>query len=107
MDEYFEHLRNWPQVSLTDLHRYVNIDLGMGLVPSGHMPLPELIWHHMASLAHNEFDGLVHKRRNSIANALELCLSCTNPSSYYCYIIVLSGALWLIYSYSTWLPLWI
>ena len=25
-------------------------------------------------------DGLVQERRNSIANALELCLSCTNPS---------------------------
>ena len=25
-------------------------------------------------------DGLVQKRRNSIANALELCLTCTNPS---------------------------
>ena len=26
------------------------------------------------------FDGLVQERRNSIANALELRLSCTNPS---------------------------
>ena len=25
------------------------------------------------------FDGVVKERRNSIANALELCLSCTNP----------------------------
>ena len=25
-------------------------------------------------------DGLVQERRYSIANALELCLSCTNPS---------------------------
>ena len=25
-------------------------------------------------------DGLAQERRNSIANALELCLSCTNPS---------------------------
>ena len=28
-------------------------------------------WHHL--------DGLVQERRNSIANALELRLSCTNP----------------------------
>ena len=35
----------------------------------------------MASLVHNEFNGLVHERRNSIANALELRLSCINPSS--------------------------
>ena len=28
------------------------------------------------------FDGLVQERRNSIANALELRLSCTNPSIY-------------------------
>ena len=27
-------------------------------------------------------DGLMQERRNSIANALELCLSCTNPSIY-------------------------
>ena len=33
-------------------------------------------WH----LSH--FDGLVQERRNSIANALELRLSCTNPSTY-------------------------
>ena len=26
----------------------------------------------------HEIDGLVQERRNSIANALELCLSCTN-----------------------------
>ena len=25
------------------------------------------------------FDGLGQEKRNSIANALELCLSCTNP----------------------------
>ena len=25
-------------------------------------------------------DGLVQEKRNSIANALEICLSCTNPS---------------------------
>ena len=28
----------------------------------------------------DHFDGLVQERRNSIANALELRLSCTNPS---------------------------
>ena len=28
------------------------------------------------------FNGLVQERRNSIANALELCLSCTNPLIY-------------------------
>ena len=27
-----------------------------------------------------DMDGLVQKRRNSIANTLELCLSCTNQS---------------------------
>ena len=30
-----------------------------------------------------QFDGLVQERRNSIANALELRLSCTNPSNWY------------------------
>ena len=29
-------------------------------------------------------DGLVQERRNSIANVLELCLSCTNPSIFKC-----------------------
>ena len=28
------------------------------------------------------FDGLVQQRRNYTANALELCLSCINPSSH-------------------------
>ena len=30
------------------------------------------------------FSGLVQERRNSIANALELCLSCTNPLMWSC-----------------------
>ena len=30
-----------------------------------------------------EIDGLVQERCNSIANALELCLSCTNPSKWF------------------------
>ena len=38
------------------------------------MELFTLWWHH--------FDGLVQVRRNSIANALELHLSCTTPSTY-------------------------
>ena len=31
-------------------------------------------------LAAHQIDGLVQERRNSIANAMELPLSCTNPS---------------------------
>ena len=34
-------------------------------------------------LAAGEIDGLVQERRNSIANALELCLSCNNPSKWF------------------------
>ena len=35
----------------------------------------------MAMFAHRkDIDGLVQERRNSIAKALELHLSCTNPS---------------------------
>ena len=30
-----------------------------------------------------KMEGLVQERRNSIANALELRLSCTNPSKWY------------------------
>ena len=33
------------------------------------------------TVLHN-IDELVQERHNSIANALELCLSCTNPSIY-------------------------
>ena len=33
------------------------------------------------SMVTYDIDGLVQERRNSIANALELRLSCTNPSS--------------------------
>ena len=35
-------------------------------------------------------DGLVQERRNSIANALELHISCTNPSIYNLVITVLA-----------------
>ena len=34
----------------------------------------------MFVIATQHFDGLVQESHNSIANALELCLSCTNPS---------------------------
>ena len=37
-----------------------------------------ILWIHWFSILY--FDGLVQQRRNSIANALELRLSCTNPS---------------------------
>ena len=37
---------------------------------------------HFSSGIWEYFDGLEHERRNSIANALELRLSCTNPSIY-------------------------
>ena len=36
------------------------------------------------SLIQYKFDGLVQERHNSIANALELCVSCTNPSTSNC-----------------------
>ena len=36
---------------------------------------------HLHVLCIYHFDGLVQERRNSIANALELRLSCTNPST--------------------------
>ena len=37
----------------------------------------------------DQLDGLVQERRNSIANALELCLSCINPSNCSCSVIML------------------
>ena len=36
--------------------------------------------HSIADWFKHKIGGLVQERRNSIANALELCLSCTNPS---------------------------
>ena len=35
-----------------------------------------------------QIDGLVQERCNSIANALELCLSCTNPSKLCRYMVI-------------------
>ena len=48
----------------------------------------------MYRYAVEQIDGLVQERRNSIADAMELRLSCTNPSN--CYI-----SLWHQQSYST------
>ena len=48
------------------------------LVSSNDIPIPELL-----ALPHDDdIDGLVQERGNSIANALELRLSCANPSVY-------------------------
>ena len=44
---------------------------------TGDKPLQESI---MTQLTNTYIDGLVQERRNSIANALDLRLSCTNPS---------------------------
>ena len=49
-----------------------NIGSQNGLWPDGTDPLPMLTYY--------QIDGSVQERRNSIANALELRLSCTNPS---------------------------
>ena len=62
--------------------------------------LAESWWHHMCLYhwipvrckmpIYTYIDGLVQERRNSIANALELCLSRTNPSlSLFIYIMIL------------------
>ena len=37
-------------------------------------------WKSIWMFSQDNFDGLVQERSNSIANALELSLSCTNPS---------------------------
>ena len=41
------------------------------------------------------FDGLVQERHNSIANKLELCLSCTNPSIWWSRISCHCMSLWV------------
>ena len=43
---------------------------------------------------HFNMDGLVQERCNSIANALELHLSCTNPSIWFINTIILLHAAW-------------
>ena len=68
-----------------------NINSVKGLMPLGIKPLHEMVLskflqHHMNSpgaikLPKREYiDRLMQERGNSIANALELCFSCTNPS---------------------------
>ena len=52
------------------------------------------------SLPESKFDGLVQERRNSIANALELRLSCNNPSSR----SIINGILWYAHEECTWRP---
>ena len=52
-----------------------------------------LMWHHFDINKHT--DGLVQERRNSIANALELHLSCTNPSIWYMCTQVFFSITWL------------
>ena len=59
------HLWNCPDMNITGLHWWlVNIGSGNGLVPSSNKPLPEPVLtqpscHHMVSLGHNEFKGLI------------------------------------------------
>ena len=62
------------------LHIFCKIALGClsgnGLVPSGNKPLWSQCW--LRSMS-PYMDGLMQERHYSIADALELCLSCTNP----------------------------
>ena len=48
----------------------------------------------MWTLEYVHFDGLVQESYNSIANALELRLSCTNPSI--CYILYVPVPVYLL-----------
>ena len=51
---------------------------GVWFAWSGNWEVLEMTTSGAVSIMH--IDGLVQERHNSIANALELCLSCTNPS---------------------------
>ena len=97
----------WTSLDLND----VNIGAGNGLVPSGNKPLPDLsqcwpsslspygvtrpqwaniisgnvlspVRHLAANYSEFLIDGLMQERRTSIANALELYLSCISSSMY-------------------------
>ena len=62
--------------------------------PSANIMLSSLCLHcQMSHITH--IDGLVQERRNSIADALELCLSCTNPSICNVHITLQPSNLWL------------
>ena len=45
--------------------------------------------HSVTASSRSHTNGLVQERRNSIAGALELCLSCTNPPAWFCPFISL------------------
>ena len=61
----------------------------LNMVKEGkYIPIPKSFSDYMSDCGHycrclHKIDGLVQERRNSIANALELCLSCTNPSKWW------------------------
>ena len=63
-----DNVHSWS-VFLLMIHRTCNVTLSF-----------KDVWGPGSVVLHYHFDGLVQERRNSIANALELCLSCTNPS---------------------------
>ena len=61
---------------------HVQDEIKVNQFPIAHMQSHVIYVFHqekMVSLAPLHIDGLVQERRNSIANALELRLSCTNP----------------------------
>ena len=67
------HLNLFARFQLT-----INIDPDNGLVPCRW----RVIFWTNDGIVYWHIDGLVQERRNSIANAPELRLSCTNPSIY-------------------------
>ena len=71
--------------------------------PIAQWPGPNKICYKMWYLYH--IDGLVQERCNSIAKALELHLSCTNPSTWHhCYISQMSGCQGVgVWPHVTWL----
>ena len=78
--KYFEYMnerwstldaeRWWPAANWRKVN---NVELGRGLVR------PRWVWDAKITPSRGYIDGLVLERRNSIALAMELRLSCTNP----------------------------
>ena len=75
--------------------KVINVVLWWGLVVNLNKLLNKqssCLWLFIQCHCNGYVDGLVQERRNFIANALELYLSCTNPSMWWWWRLVITGS---------------